>query len=164
MRWFGVLRCWILGMAALTLLVGCNPRSKTHDIALGPRFSALPPPDGAARVVVYWPSDQWRGSGVKARLLIGGHEIGALEPLGYTDAVIDPGEVSVAVRFTWVFDGFPREDGKNLFVNAREGETVFVRYAVVPGSLLDVPKLSIQQVAGEIGRDEASQTRRVVNK
>ena len=159
-----MLRCWILGILALTLLVGCNPRSKTHDIALGRRFAALPPPDGAARVVVYWPSDQWRGSGVKARLLIGGHEIGALEPLGYTDAVVDPGEVSVAVRFTWVFDGIPREDGKNLFVNAREGETVFVRYAVIPGSLLDVPELSIQQVAEEVGRNEASQTRRVVNK
>jgi hypothetical protein len=149
------------GLLLSTLIGASGCKTTTHAIALGPRYREIDLPPRAARIVVVWPSNQWAGSGVQARVLVGGHDIGRIEPLGYIDAVVDPPETSVAVRFKYVNDGVTREVGQNLFVEYLSGETIYVEYSVAGG--LFEPQLHLRQMKPDEGRLSASQTRRTVS-
>jgi hypothetical protein len=150
-------------MAAGAILVAlffgaCNAR--TEYVALGSKYESHPLEKNSTRIVVIWPTDQMFGSGVQPRVLIKGTDVGRLEPLGYVDAIVDPGDVTVAVRYQAVYDGRMVQSAKNIVVAASPGSEIFVEYSMQMGMV--APDLLLKELPAVNGREKAKLIRKVV--
>jgi hypothetical protein len=145
--------------AALTSLAGCGS-GRTDYVSLGQKYQSRPLSAKEARVVVLWPTDAMFGSGVQPRVLVNGIDVGKLEPLGYLDAIVEPGEATIAVRYKAMSDGRMVEAAKNLAVATRPGGEAFVEYGMKSGFF--APELTLQELPAEAGRQKAALVRKTV--
>jgi len=149
-----------LSFVAICFLNACAGR--TELVALGPSYQSRPLSNSEARVVVLWPTDQSFGSGVIPRVLINGIDIGKLEPLGYADAIVSPGQVTIAVRSEYVDrDGNLTKSAGNLVIFGKPGSEIFVEYSVAFGLL--APTLSLKELPVSVGLEKAKLVRKTVN-
>ena len=136
-----VLCMWMLG--------GCA--STAANVALGRRYESRSLSNTEVRLVVLWPTDDAFGSAVTPRVLVNGIDIGKLEPLGYLDAIVAPGEVTVAVRYRlhvrWEVSS---ERVENLVVVGVPGSEVFVEYNVNIGAKLVLKILPTETAAKKV--------------
>jgi len=151
---------WIFLLLCVALFggAGCGTLSdaRTQDIGLGRRFSAIEVPAGKCRVVVCWPSDKNKASGIQPNVIIQGTDVGVLKPMGYLDVLVEPGDVAVSVKFEDVRLGKTFRGMTN--VQATANSEAYIVYDPAPrtGDLINaiwVPSMSFKIVPTTEGRE-----------
>jgi hypothetical protein len=91
--------------------------------------------------------------------LVSGKAVGVLEPLGYVESDVPPGEITLAARWTEIFTQGAIDSQASQVVVAQPGTTSYFRLKMAAGPLAAAHRLTLEPVTVAIGESEAATTR-----